>query len=83
MNPITFFFSNQTIGRTRKTGHGDVVYVASNQSPEIVFKRFTADYSAVAERQYLVTATGRRYGSLITAAAAALKARKQPQETQA
>ena len=74
---ITFHRGNAFAGKTRSTKYGEVIYVGADVPADIDYRQFTADYSDSATRKFMVTATRRRYGSLETAAAAAVKARAQ------
>lgn len=77
MNPtsITFYRGNDFAGNTRQTPSGTVQYVGGSQPADICFKKYTADFSASAEKRFFVTATRRRYATLDAAAAAVAKLR--------
>lgn len=72
---ITFGRGNNFAGKLTTTSHGEVLFVASGVKAEIEYRQFTADYSQSADKKFFVVATRRRYGSLETAAAAAVAAR--------
>lgn len=71
---ITFYCGPARAGKVRETPSGVVTYV-DVPGADINYKNFVADYSDVANKKFLVTATRRRYGTLEAAAAAVVKAR--------
>lgn len=75
MNTITYRYDAESAGKTRATAAGAVEYVADERNADIVFRKYTADYSTTADKKFMVTATRRRYATLEAAAAAVVKAR--------
>lgn len=70
---ITFYRGAAFAGETRSTESGVVTYV-DTPGADIVFKKYTQDYSDIADKKFFVTRTRRRYKTLEAAAAAVVKA---------
>ena len=71
---ITLYRGAAFAGETRSTESGVVTYV-DTPGADIVFKKYTQDYSDIADKKFFVTRTRRRYKTLEAAAAAVVKAR--------
>lgn len=70
---ITFYRGAAFAGTTRTTESGVVTYLDTTPA-DIVFMKYTQDYSDIADKKFFVTRTRRRYKTLEAAAAAVVKA---------